>query len=127
MNGAPGTTTPEHLLLGEDGWYHATTLPAGRKGVPKVPAEQWTPQQYAGAYAGMSASRGTYNVQGTTFARRHIGDTDPNLEDKLSTGTFALSGDTFTWTGTDAAGQKFSATYTRMKPFDVYAPFRVID
>ncbi len=40
--------------------------------------------------------------------RRHIGDTDPNLEDKLS-GTFALSGDTFTWTGTDVAGQKFSA------------------
>ena len=57
--------------------------------------------------------------------RRHIGDTDPNLEDKLSTGTFALKGDTFTWTGTDAAGQKFSATYTRMKPFDVYAPFSV--
>ena len=38
VNGAAGTTTPEHLLLGEDGWYHATTLPAGRKGVPKVPA-----------------------------------------------------------------------------------------
>ena len=71
----------------------------------------------------MSASRGTYNVQGTTFVRRHIGDTDPNLEDKLSTGTFAVKGDTFTWTGTDAAGQKFSATYTRMEPFDVYAPF----
>ena len=123
-NGAAGTTTPEHLLLGEDGWFHATTLPAGRKGVPKVPAEQWTPQQYAAAYNGMSASRGTYNVQGTTFVRRHIADTDPNLEDKLSTGTFAQKGDTFTWTGTDAAGQKFSATYTRMKPFDVYAPFK---
>ena len=27
VNGAPGTTTPEHLLLGEDGWFHATTLP----------------------------------------------------------------------------------------------------
>ena len=38
--------------------------------------------------------------------------------------TFALKGDTFTWTGTDAAGQKFSATYTRMTPFDVYAPFK---
>jgi hypothetical protein len=124
LNGAAGTTTPEHLLLGEDGWYHATTLPAGRKGVAKVPQDQWTPQQYAGAYTGMSASRGTYNVYGTTFVRRHIADTDPNLEDKLSTGTFAVMGDTFTWTGTDAAGQKFSATYTRMKPFDVYAPFR---
>ena len=63
-------------------------------------------------------------MQGTTFARRHIGDTDPSLEDKLSTGTFTLKGDAFTWTGTDAAGQTFSATYTRMKPFDVYAPFR---
>ncbi len=66
------------------------------------------------AFNGMSASRGTYNVTGTTFVRRHIADTDPNLEDKLSTGTFALKGDTFTWQGTDAAGQKFSATYTRM-------------
>ena len=64
VNGAAGTTTPEHLLLGEDGWFHATTLPAGRKGVPKVPQDQWTPQQYAGAYNGMSASRGTYNVAG---------------------------------------------------------------
>ena len=124
MNGAAGTATPEHLLLGEDGWYHATTLTAGRKGVPKVPQDQWTPQQFAGAFNGMSASRGTYNVQGTTFVRRHIGDTDPNLEDKLSTGTFALKGDTFTWTGTDTAGQKFSATYARLKPFDVYAPFK---
>ena len=36
VNGAPGTTTPEHLFLGEDGWFHATTLPGGRKGVPKA-------------------------------------------------------------------------------------------
>jgi hypothetical protein len=123
-NGAAGSTTPEHLLLGEDGWFHATTLPAGRKGVAKVPPDQWTPQQYAAAYNGMSASRGTYNVQGNTFVRRHIGDTDPNLEGKLSTGTFNQQGNTFTWQGTDAAGQKFSATYTKMKPFDVYAPFK---
>jgi hypothetical protein len=34
-----------------------------------------------------------------------------------------VKGDTFTWQGTDAAGQKFSATYTRLKPFDIYAPF----
>ena len=121
-DGAAGAATPEHLLLGEDGWFHATTLPAGRKGVQKVPQDQWTAEQYAGAYNGMSASRGTYNVAGTTFVRRHIGDTDPNLEDKLSTGAFALKGDTFTWQGTDAAGRKFSATYTKMKPFDVYAP-----
>ena len=45
------------------------------------------------------------------------------IEDKLSTGTFTQKGDTFTWQGTDAAGRKFSATYTKMKPFDVYAPF----
>jgi hypothetical protein len=123
VNGSPGTTTPEHLLLGEDGWFHATTLPAGRKGVAKVPQEQWTPEQYAAAYNGMSASRGTYNVNGSTFVRRHIADTDPNLEDKLSSGTFTQKGETFTWQGTDATGRKFSATYTKMKPFDVYAPF----
>ena len=91
--------------------------------MPKVPQDQWTPQQYAAAYNGMSASRGTYNVTGNTFVRRHIADTDPNVENKLSTGTFTHTGDAFTWQGTDAAGSKFSATYTKLKPFDVYAPF----
>jgi hypothetical protein len=122
VNGAAGATTPEHLILGEDGWYHATVLPSGRQGVQGKPMAQWTTQEYVGAYGGMSASRGTYNVQGNTFVRRHIADVDPNLENKLSTGTFNLQGDTFTWQGTDAAGQKFSATYRKMKPFDVYAP-----
>ena len=123
VNGASGQTEPEHLLLGEDGWYHATVLPPGRKGpAPGVDEEKWATQDYVGAYKGMQASRGTYNVQGSTFVRRHIGDADPNLEDKLSTGTFTLQGDSFTWTGTDAAGQKFEATYRRLKPFDVYAP-----
>ena len=112
----------EHLLLGEDGWYHATTLPAGRKGVPKVPADQWTPQQYAGAYAGMSASRGTYNVQGTTLVRRQIADTDPNLEGRDEMGQFTLQGEMVTVHGADAAGQRFEAKYQRLKPFDVYAP-----
>jgi hypothetical protein len=122
VNGAAGAATPEHLLLGEDGWYHASVLPDGRKGVQGKPQDQWTPQEYAAAFNGMSASRGTYNVQGTTFVRRHIADTDPNLEDKLSSGTFTQQGNTFTWQGTDAAGQKFSATYTKLPPFDVYAP-----
>ena len=122
-NGVAGQPAPEHLLLGEDGWYHATVLPAGRKGPGNGDAEEkWSTQDYVAAYKGMQASRGTYNVQGNTFVRRHIGDVDPNLEDKLSSGTFTLQGDTFTWTGNDAAGQKFDATYRRLKPFDVYAP-----
>jgi hypothetical protein len=122
-NGVAGQPAPEHLLLGEDGWYHATVLPAGRKGPGNsVAEEKWSTQDYVAAYKGMQASRGTYNVQGNTFVRRHIGDVDPNLEDKLSTGTFTLQGETFTWTGTDAAGLKFDATYRRLKPFDVYAP-----
>src|SRR4030095_16495536 len=104
-----------------DGWYHATVLPAGRKGAAGEQSK-WTTQDYVAAYKGMQASRGTYNVQGNTFVRRHIADVDPNLEDKLSTGTFTQQGDQFTWTGTDAWGQKFEATYRRLKPFDVYAP-----
>ena len=98
-------------------------LPSGRKGPgPGIDEEKWSTQDYVAAYKGMQASRGTYNVQGNTFVRRHIADADPNLEDKLSTGTFNHQGETFTWTGTDAAGQKFEATYRRLKPFDVYAP-----
>src|SRR5262245_21969747 len=121
VNGVSGQPAPEHLLLGEDGWFHSTVLPAGREGRQGVAREQWSTQDFVNAYKGMSASRGTYNVQGTTFVRRHIADADPNLEGKLSTGSFNLQGDAFTWQGTDAAGQKFQATYTKMKPYDVYA------
>jgi hypothetical protein len=84
--------------------------------------DQWTTQDYVAAYKGMEGSWGTYNVEGGSFLRRHIGDTDPNLEDKVASGSFKLNGDSFTWTGTDAAGRKFVATYKRAMPFDIYAP-----
>lgn len=126
VNGAPvADKTPEHLLLAEDGWYQATTLPAGRTPVRGTEMSQWTTAQYVGAFGGMSASRGTYAVTGATLTRRHIGDVDPNLEGKLTTGTYTKTGDSFTWTGTDAQGRKFTATYSKMKPFDIYAPLPV--
>jgi len=123
VNGAPvSEPAPQHLLLGEDGWFHQTLLPPGRTAVPGKPREQWTTQDYVGAYKGMSAARGTYNVSGSSFIRKHIADTDPNLEGRDESGQYTLQGDTMTVQGTDAAGQKFEAKYRRLKPFDVYAP-----
>jgi hypothetical protein len=122
INGAAvAQTEPEHLLLGEDGWFQQTVTPGGRTRPRGKQMEQWTTQEYIGAYKGMSAARGTYNVSGNTFARKHIGDADPNLEGRDETGQFTLQGDTMTVQGTDAAGQKFESKYKRMKPWDVYA------
>ena len=122
VNGAPGTATPERFLFNDDGWYQATTLPTGRRGVQGTPMAQWTPAQFVTAYGGMEASRGTYAYDGKTLARRHVGDVDPNLEGKISRGAIRVRGDTFTWEGTDAAGRKFRSEYKKLAPFDIYAP-----
>jgi len=113
---------PEYMLLGEDGWFHQATLPPGRTAPRGAPREKWTTQDYVAAYGGMSAARGTYNVSGTSFIRKHIADTDPNLEGRDEMGQFALQGEMLTVQGADAAGQRFEAKYQRLKPFDVYAP-----
>ncbi|MGE0407551.1 MAG: lipocalin-like domain-containing protein [Candidatus Korobacteraceae bacterium] len=123
INGsAVSQSEPEYLLLGEDGWFSQTLLPTGRKPVRGKEMNQWSTQEFVDAYQGLSASRGTYNVYGTTFIRKHIADTDPNLEGRDETGQYKLQGDTMTVQGTNAAGQKFEATYRRLKPFDVFAP-----
>jgi hypothetical protein len=123
VNGTPvPQAAPEHLILGEDGWFHQTYLPPGRTPVRGKPMDQWTTQEYVGAYQGMTAARGTYNVSGNSFIRKHIADTDPNLEGRDTVAQYTLQGDAMTVQGTNAAGQKFEARYQRMKPFDVYAP-----
>jgi len=121
INGAAvAQPAPQHVLLGEDGWFHQTLLPPGRTPARGKPMEQWTTEDFVGAYKGMSAARGTYNVSGNTFIRKHIADADPNLEGKDETGRYTLRGDVMTLQGTDAAGQKFEAKYQRMQAYDVY-------
>jgi hypothetical protein len=114
---------PQHLLLGEDGWFQETLLPTGRPRPQGKPMEQWTPAEFASSYKGVEAARGTYNADSATIIRKHIGDLDPNLEGKDAVGTYTLQNGTLTITGTNAAGQKTTETYTKMKPYDVYAPF----
>jgi hypothetical protein len=113
---------PEHLLLGEDGWFHQALLPPGRTAPRGKTMEQWTTAEYLGAYKGMYAARGTYSVNGNAFIRKHIADTDPNLEGRDEAGQYILQGDAMLVQGTNAAGQKFEAKYQRLQPFDVYAP-----
>jgi hypothetical protein len=124
VNGAAvQQAVPQHLLLGEDGWFQETLLPAGRIRPQGKPMEQWTPAEFAAAYKGVQAARGTYNADASRIIRKHIGDLDPNLEGKDASGTYTVQGTTLTITGTDAAGQKVVETFTKMKPYDVYAPY----
>jgi hypothetical protein len=130
VNGIPADNkTPEILLLGGDGWFQRTVFPAGRKGLPSENAlrlgnalNNYTTANYVDAYTGVRGARGTYNATANTLVVRQIADVDPNLEGKLTRGTYTRSGDTFTWEGTDAAGQRFRATYARLEPFDIHAP-----
>ena len=123
VNGAavPNAVT-EHLLLGEDGWFESTVLPKGRTSKRGVDMKDWTTADYVAAFGGMEASWGPYNAEAGSLLMRHAADVDPNLEDKVATGTYKLAGDTLTWTGTDVAGRKIVATYKRNAKFDIYAP-----
>jgi hypothetical protein len=121
--------TPEILLLGSDGWFNRTHFPPGRKGLPSENAlrlgnalDNYTVANYVEAYGGVTGARGTYNATANTLVVRHIVDVDPNLQGKLVRGTYTRNGDTFTWEGVDAAGQKFRATYARLAPFDIQTP-----
>lgn len=125
VEGAAANAVPEHVLLGEDGWFQATVLPPGRTQRRDAEQSNWTTLDYVNAYQGMEASWGTYNVENGIFLRRSIGHTDPNLEDKVAGGTYKLVGDSFTWSGQDAGGRRFEATYKRMAPFPIYAPMKV--
>lgn len=115
-----GPLLQQWIVLGEDGWFHQTAVPSGRK-APGKPMEQYTVQDYVGAYTGLSAARGVYNIQGTTLTRKHLADTDPNLTGWDEVAQFTLGGDTLTLQGTNERGEKVQATYNRLKALDPYA------
>jgi hypothetical protein len=117
-----GQALTQRLLLGGDGWFMATTLPSGRPDFKDVPRERWTVQQFAAAYAGLEASRGTYTADETRLAIRLIGDVDPSLEGRVVSGTYEIREGGFDWRGVDAKGRRFVSTYRRLPRFDVYAP-----
>jgi len=104
---------PLVMILGYDGWFSQTQLPAGRKPVGK-PLEQYTVDDYVRSFANVSAVRGTYSVDGTTFTRKHVADINPNqigFEDRRQ---FTLDGDTLTLRGDTPGGGKIEATFRRM-------------
>jgi hypothetical protein len=122
VDGKRGTTVPERLILGEDGWFMATTLPPGRPTNAGKPQADWSVDDFVVAFEGVEASRGTYNADSSRLIRRHIGDVDPALENRLSSGTYRLVSNEFVWTGTDARGRAFVSTYRRLPPRDIFAP-----
>jgi hypothetical protein len=105
------------LILGDDGWYSQTQLPSGRKPVGK-PMEQYAPDDYIRSFAGVSAARGTYTVEGSRLTRRYVANLDANLVGRESVTDFTLSGDTLTLRGTSGEGMKFEWTLRRLTPLE---------
>lgn len=113
-------SAPLVLILGEDGWFSQTQLPAGRKPVGK-PMEQYAVDDYVKSFTQVSAGRGTYVVEGGTFTRRFVADVDPIVVGSELVAQLTVSGDTATLRGTNVRGGRFEATFRRMKPVDTTA------
>ncbi len=107
---------PQIVILGEDGWFSQTQLPAGRKPAGK-PLEHFTVDDYVKTYGGVAAARGTYSVENNLFTRKHVDDIDPNLVGHEEGGQFSVEGDVMTLRGATSTGAKFDARYQRLKPF----------
>jgi len=105
------------LILGEDGWFSETELPAGRKPLKK-PLEQYTVDDYIQSFKNVRAARGTYTVEGNVFTRKHVADTDPNYVGYEDPRQFMLDGDTLTLRGKTRSGEKVEATFRRSKPLE---------
>ena len=116
-----GPLLQQRILFGEDGWFHQTAVPPGRRDPAKA-LEVYTVQDWVDGYTGLSAVRGTYDVRGATLIRRHVADLDPNLTGSEETASFTLDKGSLTIEGADAAGAAVRATYTRLPPHDPYAP-----
>ncbi len=111
---------PLIVILGEDGWYSQTQLPPGRKS-PGKPMEQYTVDDYMRSFTGVSAARGTYTVDGSTFTRKYVANTDPNVVGRDNTTQFTLTGETLTLRGSSQAGATFESTFRRLKPLETTA------
>ena len=121
VNGKPSPQpAPLVLILGEDGWYSQTQLPAGRKPAGK-PMEQYAVDDYVKSFGGVTAARGTYSVEGSTFTRKHAAHVDPNLIGREDAAQFSLASDTLTIRGTNAEGAKYEQTFHRLKPLETTA------
>jgi hypothetical protein len=121
INGKPAPQpAPLIVILGEDGWYSQTQLPTGRKSVDK-PLDQYTVDDYIKSFAGVSAARGTYSVEGTTFTRKYVAHIDPALVGRDNVVQFTLSGETMTIKGTPAGGAAFESTFRRLQKLDTAA------
>lgn len=108
---------PLILILGEDGWFSQTQLPAGRRSVGK-PMEQYAVGDYVASFTDVSAGRGTYSVDGSTFTRQFAADVDPTVAGTPRATQFTLAGDALTLRGTNPQGGKVEAAFRRLKPFD---------
>jgi len=115
-----GPRLQQWILLGEDGWFHQTAVPPGRRN-PNKPMQQYTVQDFVDGFDGLSAARGIYDVRGSTLIRRHVANLDPNLTGWEEVGQFVLKGDTLTIEGKNEAGAASAATYRRLPRHDPFS------
>ena len=111
---------PLVVILGADGWFSQTALPAGRKSVGK-PLEQYAVDDYVSAFGRVAAARGTYTVNGNTLTRKHVADINPNLIGWEHASEVTVQGDTISITGKAIDGARIEATFRKLKPLDTIA------
>ncbi len=112
---------PLIVILGEDGWYSQTQLPAGRKSIGK-PMDQYSVDDFLASFAGVSAARGTYTVKGHTLTRKYVANTEPSLVGRENVAQFSLTGETMTISGMSADGTTFESTFRKLKALESRAP-----
>jgi hypothetical protein len=108
---------PLILILGDDGWFSQTALPAGRKS-PGKPLAQYTVDDYVASFSNVAAARGTYSVNGNVLTRKHVASIDPNAIGWEQKSTFTVQSDTLTFVGANRTGQKVEATFRKLKAVD---------
>ena len=121
IDGKPAApSAPLVLIIGEDGWFSETQLPAGRKS-PGKPLDQYTVDDYLKSFTGVFAAGGTYTVEGNTLhaqlCREHRSQAirDGNVRQ------FTLEGDQLILRGTSEAGATFESRHRRAKPLETTA------
>jgi hypothetical protein len=120
-NGKPAPqAAPIVLILGEDGWFSQTELPAGRKS-PGKPMAQYTVDDFTHSFAGVSAMRGTYIVANQTVTRNIVASIDTSVVGTSLTGEFSLTGDSMTLRGVSSTGVKFETTFRKLKSAETTA------
>jgi len=109
--------TQPNLLIFTEGHYARLTV-RGENARELLPEDDATDEQLLAAWRRFNANAGTYQVRGNEITTKVTVAKNPNgmAEQRESTGTFEVDGNTLVRTGTNSAGTTtFTVTYSRLE------------